>query len=260
MGLKYRWEKTCFISNIPYDVRWTDLKDLFRTRVGDVLYCEVFERDGKSLGVGTMEFRLVSDARRAIELMNQYEMGGRKLGVRLDNEGFKTRQAKEMASSGGGGGGGNTRGKNDYDDDDNDNDHYSYDDDYSRRTKTTTTTTSSRDDTNSRRRSNSRTRSNSHHHHSHHVTSSSSSSSSKDKDRSSSKRENGNSGGNSNGNGNNNNPLGQLGQLQGNSESATILALATALLGLHFNFFYVSFTSCIIHDKKEKRHHVGETD
>lgn len=57
------------VSNIPYDMRWAALKDLFRTEgkislekemfdrlgnllVGEVMYTEVFERDGKSLGCG----------------------------------------------------------------------------------------------------------------------------------------------------------------------------------------------------------------
>jgi RNA recognition motif-containing protein len=95
--LKYRWEKTVYVSNIPYDLRWTDLKDLFRDKVGDVVYCEVFEKDGRSMGVATLEFRTVSDAERAIEVMHQYELGGRRISVRMDNEGYKTKQAKEMS-------------------------------------------------------------------------------------------------------------------------------------------------------------------
>ena len=98
LGLKYRWEKTIFISNIPYEVRWTELKDLFRSKItDDIVYCEIFEKDGKSMGVGSMEFKNVSDAERAVEEMNQFEINGRKIAVRLDNEGFKTRQAKEVA-------------------------------------------------------------------------------------------------------------------------------------------------------------------
>ena len=196
---------------MPYEVRWTELKDLFRQKVGDVLYCEVFERDGKSLGVGTMEFRLVSDARRAVEIMNQYEMDGRRLGVRLDNEGFKTRQAKEMAAAGvvvTSGSNGNGKSYND-------------DDDYNERrhnnSNSNSNKTSSRDEV--RRRSNSRTRGDrdrnhvsssskdNHHHHS--------SSSSSKRDSSSQQQSN-----NNNNNANN-----------ANNESATILALATALLG-----------------------------
>lgn len=97
LGLKYRWEKTVYVSNIPYDTRWTDLKDLFRDKVGDIMYCEVFEKDGRSQGVGAIEFKTENDAERAVKLMHQYEIGGRKMSVRIDGEGFKTRQAKEIA-------------------------------------------------------------------------------------------------------------------------------------------------------------------
>lgn len=31
MNELFRWEKTVHVSNIPYDMRWTALKDLFRT-------------------------------------------------------------------------------------------------------------------------------------------------------------------------------------------------------------------------------------
>lgn len=96
LGLKYRWEKTVYVSNIPYETRWTDLKDLFRDKVGDVMYCEVFEKDGRSLGVGAVEFKTESDAERAVKIMHQYDLGNRKISVRIDGEGFKTRQAKEQ--------------------------------------------------------------------------------------------------------------------------------------------------------------------
>jgi len=67
--------KTVYVSNIPYTTRWGDLKDLFREKVGDILYCEVFEKNGKSLGVGAIEFNTQTDAERAVKIMNKYEMG-----------------------------------------------------------------------------------------------------------------------------------------------------------------------------------------
>ena len=100
LGLKYRWEKTVYVSNIPYETRWTDLKDLFRAKVGDIMYCEVFEKDGKSLGVGAIEFKTVSDAERAVNVMHQYEINNRKISCRIDQEGYKTRQAKEQSLEG----------------------------------------------------------------------------------------------------------------------------------------------------------------
>ncbi len=97
LGLKYRWEKTVYVSNIPYETRWPDLKDLFRNKVGDIMYCEVFEKDSRSLGVAAIEFKTIDDAERAVQVMHQYELGGRKISCRIDNEGYKTRQAKEQA-------------------------------------------------------------------------------------------------------------------------------------------------------------------
>lgn len=100
LGLKYRWEKTVHVSNIPYDMRWATLKDLFRTEVGEVMYTEVFERDGRSLGCGSVEFRTVEEAKRAVEKMHQFEYGGRKLAVKLDEEGYRTRRAKYQSLEG----------------------------------------------------------------------------------------------------------------------------------------------------------------
>ena len=69
--------------------------------MGEVMYTEVFERDGKSLGSGyvfmivlkkknssfssSVEFRTVDEAKRAVEKMHQFEYGGRKLAVKLVN-------------------------------------------------------------------------------------------------------------------------------------------------------------------------------
>ncbi|CAF3529245.1 unnamed protein product [Rotaria socialis] len=82
LGLKYRREKTIHVSNIPYDMTWIALKDLFRTEVGQVIYIEVFEQDGKSLGCGSVEFRTVEEAKHA------------------DEEGYQTRQAKYQTVEG----------------------------------------------------------------------------------------------------------------------------------------------------------------
>ncbi|CAM2729884.1 unnamed protein product [Rotaria socialis] len=79
LGLKYRREKTIHVSNIPYDMTWIALKDLFRT---EVIYIEVFEQDGKSLGCGSVEFRTVEEAKHA------------------DEEGYQTRQAKYQTVEG----------------------------------------------------------------------------------------------------------------------------------------------------------------
>ncbi|CDW58227.1 RRM 1 domain containing protein [Trichuris trichiura] len=49
MGRELNSDKMVYISNIPYDVRWMELKDLVREKAGDVAYVEMIENfDGKS--------------------------------------------------------------------------------------------------------------------------------------------------------------------------------------------------------------------
>lgn len=50
--------KRVYVSNIPYEYRWQDLKDLFRRMVGNVEYVEMFQdENGKARGVGIVEFK-----------------------------------------------------------------------------------------------------------------------------------------------------------------------------------------------------------
>ncbi|CAF3394264.1 unnamed protein product, partial [Rotaria sp. Silwood2] len=100
LELKYRWEKTVHVSNIPYDMESTALKDLFLTKVSQVMYIEIFKRDGKSLGCGSIEFRTVEEAKHAVEKMHQFEYDDRKLTVILDEEGYQTRRAKYQTLEG----------------------------------------------------------------------------------------------------------------------------------------------------------------
>jgi RNA recognition motif-containing protein len=98
LGLKYRWEKTVFVSNLPFDLRWTELKDLVKSKIGEIMFCEVHDKgEGKSQGVASIEFKHIEDAEKAVDLMNGYEIGGRKITVRIDGEGFKTRQSKQIS-------------------------------------------------------------------------------------------------------------------------------------------------------------------
>ncbi|XP_035229878.1 myelin expression factor 2-like, partial [Stegodyphus dumicola] len=42
-----------FVNNIPFECRWMEIKDLFREKVGDVAFVELFEDDnGKFKGCG----------------------------------------------------------------------------------------------------------------------------------------------------------------------------------------------------------------
>ncbi|ORX62868.1 hypothetical protein DM01DRAFT_1314514 [Hesseltinella vesiculosa] len=73
-----------FIGNLPFRVRWQDVKDLFR-RAGPVLRADVaLSYDNRSKGHGTVLFSKVEDAQRAIDMLHNYRWHGRVLEVRED--------------------------------------------------------------------------------------------------------------------------------------------------------------------------------
>ncbi|ORY27376.1 hypothetical protein BCR39DRAFT_560102 [Naematelia encephala] len=73
-----------FIGNLPYRVRWQDLKDLFR-KAGTVLRADVsLGPDNRSRGYGTVLMGSREDAARAIDRFNGYTWQTRTLEVRPD--------------------------------------------------------------------------------------------------------------------------------------------------------------------------------
>lgn len=78
--------KRVYVSNIPYEFRWQDLKDLFRRLVGNVEYVEMFtDENGKARGAGIVEFKDPENVGKALEVMNRYELNGRELVVKEDH-------------------------------------------------------------------------------------------------------------------------------------------------------------------------------
>lgn len=70
--------------NLPYHIRWQDLKDLFRD-YGNVIRADVPQtHDGKSKGMGTVLFETEVEAERAIQEMTGKEVDGRVVDCRLD--------------------------------------------------------------------------------------------------------------------------------------------------------------------------------
>lgn len=70
--------------NLPYHIRWQDLKDVFR-EYGNVIRADVPSTpDGKSKGMGTVLFETEREAGRAIEEMTGKEIDGRVVDCRLD--------------------------------------------------------------------------------------------------------------------------------------------------------------------------------
>ena len=78
-------ERRVFISNIPFDMKWQEVKDMFRKEVGDVTYVELFtDEDDKPRGCGILELASADLAKKAIAEMHRHELRGRKLVVKED--------------------------------------------------------------------------------------------------------------------------------------------------------------------------------
>ncbi|XP_053595847.1 myelin expression factor 2 [Microplitis demolitor] len=78
-------ERRIYVSNIPYDFRWQDLKDLFRTEVGKVAHVELFtDENEKPRGCGIVEFEDADSVKVAVEKMHRFDIKGRKLVVKED--------------------------------------------------------------------------------------------------------------------------------------------------------------------------------
>ncbi|XP_054719498.1 myelin expression factor 2-like [Uloborus diversus] len=96
-----------YVANIPYDCKWTIIKDLFREKVGDVSYVELFEDEsGKFRGCGIVEFKEASSVQKAVDLLHRYEFKSRQLVVKEDFDVDRDKTGKPLGRSRGGGGGG----------------------------------------------------------------------------------------------------------------------------------------------------------
>lgn len=72
------------VRNLPYSVRWQDVKDLFR-RAGTVLRADVhLTADNRSCGTGTVLLATEDDALRAVDALHGYTWQGRVLDVQLE--------------------------------------------------------------------------------------------------------------------------------------------------------------------------------
>ncbi|KPP62536.1 myelin expression factor 2-like [Scleropages formosus] len=81
-----------FISNIPYDMKWQAIKDLMRQKVGEVTYVELFkDAEGKS------RFKDEEFVKKAIEVMNRYDLNGRPLNIKEDPDGEHARRMLQRA-------------------------------------------------------------------------------------------------------------------------------------------------------------------
>ncbi|KAM3720909.1 Myelin expression factor [Dirofilaria immitis] len=75
-----RNDRMVYIANIPYDVRWMELKDLVREKAGEVNFVELLEdRKGKSKGAAVVEFREKESVQRCVDALHRYPMNDRLL-------------------------------------------------------------------------------------------------------------------------------------------------------------------------------------
>lgn len=74
-----------YFANVSFDTRWTEIKDFFRDKIGNVTYCQLFEDEsGRSRGCGLIEFSDNSSAQRAIDELHKHDFKGRDLVVKED--------------------------------------------------------------------------------------------------------------------------------------------------------------------------------
>lgn len=105
-----------YVSNVPYEFRWQELKDLFRREVGEVEFVELFaDEQNKPRGCGICEFKSPESVPIALEKMNKHDLNGRQLvvkedfGTERDKYGRVVRNNSGGHRRGGGGGGGGDR-------------------------------------------------------------------------------------------------------------------------------------------------------
>ncbi|XP_072554405.1 myelin expression factor 2 [Paramormyrops kingsleyae] len=88
-----------FISNIPYDMKWQAIKDLMREKVGEVTYVELFkDAEGKSRGCGVVEFKDEEFVKKALDVMNRYDLSGRPLNIKEDPDGEHARRVLQRGA------------------------------------------------------------------------------------------------------------------------------------------------------------------
>lgn len=85
-----------YVGNLSWGTRWQGLKDHMR-QAGEVVHAEVFtESSGRSAGCGTVEYETVDAASRAIQTLNETELDGRNIFVRVDREQGKPRPRRSV--------------------------------------------------------------------------------------------------------------------------------------------------------------------
>lgn len=106
-GGESRANRRVYVANVAFDVKWSDLKDLFREKIGNVTYAQLFDDEqGRSRGCGLVEFSDSASAQKAIEVLHRYEFRNRELVVKEDLDCERDRYGRLLLPGAGGGGSG----------------------------------------------------------------------------------------------------------------------------------------------------------
>merc|ERR1712062_969727 len=77
-------EQLVYVGNLPYSIKWQDLKD-HMAKAGKVEFVKVMTEDGtewgRSRGCGCVRFSTEEEAQNAIETLNDSDLEGRKIFV-----------------------------------------------------------------------------------------------------------------------------------------------------------------------------------
>ncbi|TIA97317.1 hypothetical protein E3P96_03428 [Wallemia ichthyophaga] len=77
--------RTVFVCNLPYNLQWQELKDIFRA-AGNVVRSDVAaNQDGSSKGYAVLTFAVETEAIKAVQLFDGFEIAGRLLKVHLES-------------------------------------------------------------------------------------------------------------------------------------------------------------------------------
>lgn len=69
-----------FITNLPYETRWMELKNLVREKGGEVNFVEVLEdMNGKPKGCAIVEFKAREGAEECVKNMGRMDFMGRNI-------------------------------------------------------------------------------------------------------------------------------------------------------------------------------------
>ncbi|VVC38768.1 RNA recognition motif domain [Cinara cedri] len=78
--------KKVFVSNIPFEYKWKELKELFNKEVGDVAFVVLYKDENeKPRGCATIEFNKAETVQKAIKKMHRFDINGRRLVIKEDD-------------------------------------------------------------------------------------------------------------------------------------------------------------------------------